>query len=82
MVCVACGMGQIGSLFPLLSLLFSPPLCPSQSVCLHVCFMRVGEIYLSFDAAAVAASAAFMQHMPHAGGRTNNTKGGKRHCKK
>lgn len=47
-------------------------LCPSLSVsvCLHVCFMRVGEIYLSFDAAvasaAAASAAAFMQHMPHA----------------
>lgn len=30
--------------------------------------MRVGEIYLSFDAAVAAGSAvaAFMQHMPHA----------------
>lgn len=36
--------------------------------------MRVGEIYLSFDAAAVAASAAFMQHMPHAGGAQTTQK--------
>lgn len=38
MVCGACGMGQIGSLFPLLSLLFSPSLSVrlSLSVCMSV----------------------------------------------